>query len=86
MRRLARKSAGQSDETESEDGRETRKPEPSVQGGAWWNGEAPSPEAAFALIVLFRGLGALYTPISDCDEVFNYWEPLHFSVYGLFSV
>ena len=85
MRRLA-KSAGQSDETENEDGREKRMPEPSVQGGARWNGKAPSPEAAFALIVLFRGLGALYAPISDCDEVLNYWEPLHFSVYGLFSV
>ena len=31
---------------------------------------------------VFRGLGALYAPISDCDEVFNYWEPLHFSLYG----
>ena len=29
-----------------------------------------------------RAIGALYAPISDCDEVFNYWEPLHFSIYG----
>ena len=29
-----------------------------------------------------RAIGAVYAPISDCDEVFNYWEPLHFSVYG----
>jgi alpha-1,2-mannosyltransferase len=23
-------------------------------------------------------LAAVWSPISDCDEVFNYWEPLHF--------
>jgi hypothetical protein len=22
------------------------------------------------------------SPITDCDEVFNYWEPLHFILYG----
>lgn len=51
-------------------------------GGAWWNGDLPSREAAVLLLLLSRGIGAAYAPISDCDEVFNYWEPLHFSIYG----
>ena len=42
----------------------------------------PSREAATCLLLACRGLGALYAPIADCDEVFNYWEPLHFGVYG----
>jgi alpha-1,2-mannosyltransferase len=24
----------------------------------------------------------MYNTISDCDEVFNYWEPMHFMLYG----
>jgi alpha-1,2-mannosyltransferase len=51
-------------------------------GEAWWHGAPPSREAAACLLFACRGLGALYAPIADCDEVFNYWEPLHFSVYG----
>jgi alpha-1,2-mannosyltransferase len=34
------------------------------------------------LILVVRVLGSLLTPIPDCDEVFNYWEPIHFLVYG----
>lgn len=34
------------------------------------------------LILVVRVLGSLITPIPDCDEVFNYWEPIHFLVYG----
>jgi hypothetical protein len=51
-------------------------------GGTWWNGDLPSREAAVFVLLLSRGIGAAYAPISDCDEVFNYWEPLHFSIYG----
>lgn len=29
-----------------------------------------------------HNFAALVTPIPDCDEVFNYWDPLHFLVYG----
>jgi alpha-1,2-mannosyltransferase len=25
---------------------------------------------------------AVLTPISDCDETFNYWEPVHQLMYG----
>ena len=27
-------------------------------------------------------LAALYAPISDCDETFNYWEPTHYLSHG----
>jgi len=30
----------------------------------------------------FRVSTANLAPITDCDEVFNYWEPLHFVLYG----
>jgi alpha-1,2-mannosyltransferase len=33
------------------------------------------------LIVLVRLLSALYNLIWDCDETYNYWEPLHFILY-----
>lgn len=34
------------------------------------------------LIVALRiGLANL-APISDCDEVYNYWEPMHFLRFG----
>lgn len=36
----------------------------------------------FWLILVVRVLGSLITPIPDCDEVFNYWEPIHFLIYG----
>ena len=36
----------------------------------------------FWLLAASRVLGALLAPIPDCDEVFNYWEPLHFLVHG----
>lgn len=36
-------------------------------------------------ILLFgaRFLSSFYAPIQDCDEVFNYWEPLHYYMYGV---
>ena len=27
-------------------------------------------------------LASVYSPIQDCDEVFNYWEPTHYIVHG----
>ena len=26
----------------------------------------------------------MWSGISDCDETFNYWEPLHYLIYGNF--
>ena len=36
----------------------------------------------FACLLVPRLLSALLNIIHDCDEVFNYWEPLHFLLYG----
>ena len=40
------------------------------------------PATLIAFLGLSRGLGALVNIVHDCDEVFNYWEPLHFLVHG----
>ena len=39
---------------------------------------------AFAapLYVSWRVLVANRMPITDCDEVYNYWEPLHYMIDG----
>ena len=37
---------------------------------------------AFSLCLLSHFLAAAYAPIQDCDEVFNYWEPLHYLNHG----
>ncbi|TPX49177.1 hypothetical protein SeMB42_g02701 [Synchytrium endobioticum] len=42
----------------------------------------PSQSFAFRLLVWTRLLAALYSNISDCDEVFNFWEPTHYLQYG----
>ena len=33
-------------------------------------------------LVGVRVLAALWSPILDCDEVYNYWEPTHYLLYG----
>ena len=39
--------------------------------------------AAISIVYLaIRISTANLAPIMDCDEVFNYWEPLHFVLYG----
>ncbi|KAF9469842.1 glycosyltransferase family 22 protein [Collybia nuda] len=40
-----------------------------------WN---PSFSLAVRILLLVRVAGAMYSNIDDCDEVFNFWEPLHF--------
>ena len=39
--------------------------------GIGWGG-------AFCFLMLARYYSAMYNNIHDCDEVFNYWEPLHY--------
>ncbi|KAF7436487.1 mannosyltransferase [Pleurotus ostreatus] len=39
---------------------------------------APSFSMAVRILLLVRFSAAMYSNISDCDEVFNFWEPLHF--------
>ena len=38
--------------------------------------------ACLLLLLPLRVLGSLYLPIQDCDETFNYWEPLHYLMFG----
>ncbi|KAJ7103211.1 glycosyltransferase family 22 protein, partial [Mycena belliarum] len=44
-----------------------------------WN---PSFSLAVRILLLVRVTGAMYSNIDDCDEVFNFWEPLHFLDHG----
>jgi alpha-1,2-mannosyltransferase len=37
---------------------------------------------ASSLIVGARLVGSLTNSVHDCDEVYNYWEPLHYLVHG----
>lgn len=32
----------------------------------------------FSIFLIVNLLAAVYAPIQDCDEVFNYWEPTHY--------
>lgn len=36
----------------------------------------------FAIFALVNSLAAWVAPILDCDEVFNYWEPMHYLNHG----
>ncbi|KAI9809462.1 MAG: mannosyltransferase [Pycnora praestabilis] len=40
------------------------------------------PIIAFYIFSIPNLLAALYAPIQDCDEVFNYWEPTHYLNHG----
>jgi Alg9-like mannosyltransferase family. len=37
---------------------------------------------ALALLLVVRVVGASLAPVMDCDETFNFWEPLHYALYG----
>ncbi|RDB28713.1 Alpha-1,2-mannosyltransferase ALG9 [Hypsizygus marmoreus] len=39
---------------------------------------SPGFSLAVRILLLVRVAGAMYSNIDDCDEVFNFWEPLHF--------
>ncbi|EIW67903.1 hypothetical protein TREMEDRAFT_44918 [Tremella mesenterica DSM 1558] len=42
----------------------------------------PSMSFAVRLLLLMRTTGAMYNVIADCDEVFNFFEPLHYFQYN----
>ncbi|XP_067421444.1 alpha-1,2-mannosyltransferase ALG9 isoform X5 [Emydura macquarii macquarii] len=61
-------------------GPEEAKAEPSgSKAGQVW---APEGSTAFKCLISARFCAALLSNISDCDETFNYWEPMHYLVYG----
>ena len=41
-----------------------------------------SSATAFFVFLSINLLAAAYSPIQDCDEVFNYWEPTHYIAHG----
>lgn len=45
-----------------------------AQKGPW----VPSFSTALRILLLVRVTGAMFSNIQDCDEVFNFWEPLHY--------
>ncbi|KKA30605.1 hypothetical protein TD95_000847 [Thielaviopsis punctulata] len=47
--------------------------------------KTPFPIQPMTAFYMFFGaaiLAALYSPIADCDETFNYWEPTHYLSHG----
>jgi alpha-1,2-mannosyltransferase len=42
----------------------------------------PKADTAFKALLSARFCAAIWTHLADCDEVFNYWEPLHYLIYG----
>ncbi|KAJ8955565.1 hypothetical protein NQ318_001395 [Aromia moschata] len=42
----------------------------------------PAGDTAFKTLLSARFCAAIWSHISDCDETFNYWEPLHYLVFG----
>jgi alpha-1,2-mannosyltransferase len=41
----------------------------------------PSFETALSILIIPRVISSFLNPIADCDESFNYWEPLHYILY-----
>nr|CAH7743462.1 unnamed protein product [Callosobruchus chinensis] len=38
----------------------------------------PAGDTAFKTLLSARFCAAIWSHISDCDETFNYWEPMHY--------
>nr|XP_034995072.1 alpha-1,2-mannosyltransferase ALG9 isoform X3 [Zootoca vivipara] len=58
---------------------ETKAESSGSKAGHVW---APEGSTAFKCLISARFCAALLSNISDCDETFNYWEPMHYLVYG----
>ncbi|KAK3985164.1 Alg9-like mannosyltransferase family-domain-containing protein [Cladorrhinum sp. PSN332] len=43
---------------------------------------AIQPISAFYIFLGANAIAALFSPIQDCDETFNYWEPTHYISHG----
>jgi hypothetical protein len=42
----------------------------------------PKFSLALRTLTIVRALSSAINIIHDCDETFNYWEPLHFLLFG----
>ncbi|CAK9875996.1 unnamed protein product [Sphagnum jensenii] len=65
---------------EEEEGEKGEKGEAGGGGGAR-KSAGPGWVGAFVFLMIARYYSASYNIIHDCDEVFNYWEPLHYLLY-----
>ena len=45
-------------------------------------GTTDLPRLLLLLLLVARVTGATMTMITDCDETFNYWEPVHYVLFG----
>jgi hypothetical protein len=70
-------------EPESESVEEEEKGEKGEAGsrGGARKSAGPGWVGAFVFLMIARYYSASYNIIHDCDEVFNYWEPLHYLLY-----
>ncbi|PSN64318.1 hypothetical protein BS50DRAFT_602058 [Corynespora cassiicola Philippines] len=62
-------------------------PSPSPKAPAKTQAQAPKapelqPIVAFYIFFAANVAAAVFSPIQDCDEVFNYWEPTHYLNHG----
>lgn len=46
------------------------------------NAVIPGVDTAFKAFLSARFCAAIWAHVSDCDETFNYWDPLHYLIYG----
>lgn len=42
----------------------------------------PGVDTAFKAFLSARFCAAIWAHVGDCDETFNYWDPLHYLIYG----
>lgn len=42
----------------------------------------PGADTAFKAFLSARFCAAIWAIITDCDETYNYWEPMHYLIYG----
>ena len=42
----------------------------------------PSMKLSLKLFLTVRLSAAVWSTVADCDETYNYWEPMHFLLYG----
>lgn len=54
----------------------------SMSNRAIKNAYAIEPISAFYFFLAANLVAALFSPIQDCDETFNYWEPTHYLSHG----
>ncbi|TNM84867.1 hypothetical protein fugu_009045 [Takifugu bimaculatus] len=70
----------QKEEKGGDDSKDAEPRQESVSRGSQvW---APEGSTAFKCLLSARFCAALLSNISDCDETFNYWEPMHYLLYG----